>query len=102
MSHTQKALPAGYVEIGDVAVHVALVRKHSSNVARFLKWLPAALELEQHEIGSPHWRGVVDTHCKTEQDFDDLTLTLREAAAEQLEIAAEMERFLYTNMDTRE
>jgi len=54
------ALPAGYMTVNGVAVHIAEVRKYTSDIHRFREYLPLAEEIMQHEIGSPESWEVVD------------------------------------------
>jgi len=43
------ALPAGYLNLGFMAMHVAKLRKHTGDINRFQKYLPLAVEISETE-----------------------------------------------------
>jgi len=51
-------LPAGYVDLGTVAVHVSEIRAFSSDVNRFLKMLPKVIALTAHDPDSTKAREI--------------------------------------------
>jgi len=51
-----KALPAGYVELRGVAVHVARLRRYTTDIHRFMQYLPFVEDLESLGAATPAWR----------------------------------------------
>ena len=69
-----KTLPAGYVDLHFMAMHVANLRKHTSDIHRMQKYLPLAIELSSTEPFSPESLAVFEkADCK-----ENLLLTCRE------------------------
>ena len=54
------SLPAGYVDLGFMAIHIADLRKHTADIHRFQKYVGFALELEPTEPRSDEWLAVVE------------------------------------------
>ena len=70
------SLPAGFVDLGCAVMHVRQLRKHTSNLHRFQKYLPLAIELEPTVPHTQEWFAVVSKAG----DIDALELTCRELA----------------------
>ncbi|MEM8489623.1 MAG: hypothetical protein AAF756_02270 [Pseudomonadota bacterium] len=70
-------LPPGFVEIGGSAVHVSELRKHTSDLRRFLEYLPATVQLEDLQPESEEAQAI---YAQAE-DINLLTLTLAEHGA---------------------
>jgi len=89
--YAELAMPAGYLTIAGVAVHIAEVRQYTADIHRFREYLPMAEEINQHEAGSPEWIGVIEQA----PDPDSLADTVSElgafmaSCAEQLRAEAE-------------
>jgi len=85
------AMPAGYMQVAGIAVHVAEVRKYAGDIRRFQKYLPLAEEIRNHEAGSPDWIRVIEQA----PDAEALADTVAElgaflaACADQLRAEAE-------------
>lgn len=72
-------LPAGYLDVDGVAVHLAEVRRHSTDVHRFQRLLPVALEVTRLQPQSPEWCAVIDR--MEAADRPALAVTLQELGA---------------------
>lgn len=48
---SEKEMP-GYLDVGGVLVHVAEIRRYTSDTRRFRKYLPIVKELERYEAHS--------------------------------------------------
>ena len=80
-------LPAGYVDLGFMAIHIADLRKHTADIHRFQKYVGLALELEPTETYSAEWVAVAErADCE-----ESLRLTCRELAQLWLLTAADLE-----------
>ena len=80
-------LPAGYVDLGFMAMHVADLRRHTADIYRFQTYLGLALELEAHEPNTEEYLAVVEKAV----DTDALALTCRELAELSLSTASALE-----------
>jgi hypothetical protein len=75
---------AGRVEICGAFVHVADLRKFTSDVRRFLMYLEPATALRAHEPGSAAWAAVVESVAdpaklgETAQELASICLALSE------------------------
>jgi hypothetical protein len=83
-------LPAGYVDLDGVAVHVAKLRNYTTDVRRFMRCYPVCQALEQHPPGSEPWRDIV--RGLTDEDRQGVAVTLREAGALFMALSADLER----------
>ena len=92
---TTNKLPAGYIEISDVAIPISRLEKFTTDVDRFLKYLPAATEINNHEPRSPRWIEIAESA----ENIKDLAATVGElgrfhtAMAEDLEAELTERRF---------
>lgn len=72
-------LPAGYVVLSNVAVHISQLRKYTTDVRRFQRYLPLIDELMLHEPGTDPWRKVtVGLSLAERREFET---TMYESAA---------------------
>jgi len=82
-------LPAGYIAITGGAVHIAHLRKYTSDHHRFMRCKPIVAELERLGQGSAEWRSRLNS--MSDAEIDDVSDTMRElgqlhhALAEYLE-----------------
>lgn len=53
--------PAGFVEIGKNAVHIAFIRRYSSDVQRFIRCLPVIERMRLFKPGSAEWGAIAST-----------------------------------------
>ena len=53
-------LPADYVDLGWVAMQIVELRKHTTDIHRFQKYLGLALELDTHEPNTEEYLAVVE------------------------------------------
>jgi len=84
------SLPPGFVDLGTGAVHIATLRRFTSDVHRFMRHLPLMRELAEHEPGS---RGAAELIARA-GDVDAFALSLRECGELELALAREIEREL--------
>lgn len=80
-------LPAGYVDLGFMAIHIADLRKHTADIHRFQKYVGLAIELEPT---APHSAESVAVAEKADCE-ESLRLTCRELAQLWLLTAADLE-----------
>lgn len=83
-------MPAGWVNLGYVALHVAKLRKFTTDLQRFIRWTPVATALQPLKAGSKEAWDLIDKECVSQQEINDLAETLRETASLQLHLAAEL------------
>ena len=57
---TMSQLPAGYVLLAGVAMHISELKKHTTDVQRFQRHLPLMTELAEAAPGSPASFAVLD------------------------------------------
>lgn len=70
----QNTPPAGYLDVNGTLIHVAELRKYTTDIHRFRNYLPAAVELCKHAPHSPPWIDVVESA----ENLDALLDTVRE------------------------
>ena len=91
MNESTHELPAGYIDFcGLVAIHLAELRKHTTDIHRFQKYVGLALELEPTENGTEEWLSVVEKA----DDIEALMLTCREIYEALLEVSSLLEESL--------
>lgn len=92
----ENKLPAGYVDLGTHAIHIAKLRKLTPDVDRFMKYLPHALDLQTYAPGSPEAFALFDKAAPSRSEGEDLLQTVNELAEFQFAAAgalkAEAER----------
>ena len=66
MKEAATQLPAGYLDLGSVAIHVADVRKQTDDIERFKKYLPLVLELNDVE---PHSEQAYAIYARVDNMF---------------------------------
>ena len=49
-------LPGGFVVLRGMAMHVAKLRRHTTDVRRFMRFLPFVEDLENLGAGTPAWK----------------------------------------------
>ena len=49
-------LPGGFVVLRGVAIHVAKLRRYTTDVRRFMRFLPFVEDLENLGVGTPAWK----------------------------------------------
>ena len=81
------SLPAGYVDLGFMAMHTAKLRKHTTDIHRFQKYVSLAVELEPT---APHSAESVAVFERADCE-ESLRLTCRELAQMWLLTAADLE-----------
>ena len=80
-------LPADYVDLGWVAMQIVELRKHTTDIHRFQKYLGLALELDTHEPNTEEYLAVVEKAG----DIEALALTCRELGELSLSGASALE-----------
>jgi hypothetical protein len=86
-------LPAGYMVLGKdgPAIHVAQLRKMTSDLERFKGFLPLALEVGDMEPGTPEWVAFAERHIDY---LPQIRATLIELGQIQVACAEEMLRIV--------
>lgn len=78
----ENQMPAGYMLVGTMAIHVASVREFTADIERFKRCLPLAERIEKHELGTPEWHKcvaeILDENPSIE--FEDIAATFEESA----------------------
>lgn len=85
------ALPAGYVDLGTHAIHIGKLRERLPDVDRFMRYLPHALKLQDHEPGSPEAFAVFDEAAPARSEAEAFILTVRELGELQLAAANDLQ-----------
>ena len=49
-------LPGGFVVLRGMAMHVAKLRRYTTDVRRFMRFLPFVEDLENLGVGTPAWK----------------------------------------------
>ena len=84
--YTPENLPAGYVDIEGAAIHVAKLRKFTTDVNRFRKYLQTAVAITKTEPQSPAWIELVESA----DSIDELLVTMTELGHLNLTIAEDL------------
>ena len=90
MNESTHELPAGYVDLGFGAMHVAELRKYTTDIYRFQECVGLALELETREPNTEEWLAVVEKAG----DIEALALTCRELSEVLLEVFSQLDASL--------
>jgi hypothetical protein len=85
---TTDQLPAGYTLVSGVAIHVASLRRYTTDVHRFQRFLPFIEELESLGVGSPAWKAMVAT--LTRDEIRGVQLTMQETVVLSQALAADL------------
>lgn len=88
---SENTLPAGYVDLGTHATHIANLRHLVPDVDRFMRYLPHALKLQSHAPGSPEAFAVFDEAAPSRGEAEDFIKTINELAVVQLAAAEELQ-----------
>ena len=67
-------IPAGYLNLGDLIMHISELKQHTSDVERFQRHLPLMADLVGEGVGSPATKAV---YAKI-VDPQEFTLSLKE------------------------
>lgn len=78
--------PAGYVDIGTALVHVSKVRKFTSDIHRFMAYVPIAIQFEHIEPQSQAAKHLI----AFVPDVSLLSLTMTELAHLNIEMAYQL------------
>jgi hypothetical protein len=81
-------LPAGYMLVSGVAIHVSELRRHTSDVRRFMRCLPATERFDGLVPCSREWeQRLSEVLADPVITLPDLILTMREAGALSADLA---------------
>ena len=90
-------LPAGFIDLDGAAVHVATLRRFTTDVHRFQRLYPIVRKIQAHAPGSAAW--VEQVAAIDRGDLAAVQTTLTEAGALHEALASELDAELLSRSD---